>query len=144
MNTLGCQNRWTAWMPKGGGVTACLMLLFFIPSIGSADIRFEEVSKQSGVYHLHSTAASAWGDVNGDGWPDLWVSNHWHQHPSLYLNQQDGTFLDIAADVIVGDLPADFHGAAWVDFDNDGDQDLFVTTGGGGGGGRWPKSPFCH
>ncbi len=144
MNTLGCQNRWTAWMPKGGGVTACLMLLFFIPSIGSADIRFEEVSKQSGVYHLHSTAASAWGDVNGDGWPDLWVSNHWHQHPSLYLNQQDGTFLDIAADVIVGDLPADFHGAAWVDFDNDGDQDLFVTTGGGGGEASCPNYLFVN
>lgn len=121
-----------------------LLPLFFTPPVASAGIHFEDVSKTSGVYHLFSTAASAWGDFNGDGWPDLWVSNHWHQPPSLYLNQQDGTFRDIAVDAIVGDLPADFHGAAWADFDNDGDQDLFVTTGGGAGLGRCPNYLFVN
>ena len=121
-----------------------LLPLFLIPPAASADIRFEEVSKASGVYHEFSTAASAWGDLNGDGWPDLWVSNHWHQPPSLYLNQQDGTFRNIAADAITGDLPADFHGAAWADFDNDGDQDLIVATGGGAGLGRCPNYLFVN
>jgi hypothetical protein len=103
-----------------------------------------DASKTSGIYHLFSTAGSAWGDVNGDGWPDLWVSNHWHQAPSLYLNQKDGTFVDIAAETVSADLPADFHGAAWADFDNDGDMDLFVTTGGGAGKGTCPNYLFVN
>ena len=93
---------------------------------------------------MFSTAGSAWGDLNGDGWPDLWVSNHWHQPPSLYLNRKDGTFVDIAADVLVAELPSDFHGAAWADFDNDGDQDLIVTTGGGSGRGIVPNYFFVN
>jgi hypothetical protein len=130
----------SAW----GGLISGLLLILSIPSTVTAAIRFEDVSKQSGIYHLFSTAASAWGDLNDDGWPDLWVSNHWHQAPSIYLNQQDGTFLDVAADVLVGDLPADFHGAAWADFDNDGDQDLLVTTGGGAGLGSCPSYLFVN
>jgi len=115
-----------------------------IPSTVTATISFEDVSKQSGIYHLFSTAASAWGDLNNDGWPDLWVSNHWHQIPSLYLNQKDGTFLDVAADVLLGNPRADFHGAAWADFDNDGDQDFFVTTGAGAGRGSCPNYLFVN
>ena len=122
----------------------CFFLLSAFPNTATATISFEDVSKQSGIYHLFSTAGSAWGDLNGDGWPDLWVSNHWHQPPSLYLNQKNGTFVDIAADVLVCDLPADFHGAAWADFDNDGDQDLFVTTGGGTGRGICPNYLFVN
>ena len=121
-----------------------LFLFFSIPTAVTADIEFEDVSKSSGIYHLFSTAASAWGDLNNDGWPDLWVSNHWHQPPSVYLNQRNGTFLDVAADVLIGDLRADFHGAAWADFDNDGDQDLLVTTGGGAGRGSCPNYLFVN
>ena len=122
----------------------CFFLLAAFPCTVTATISFEDVSKQSGIYRLFSTAGSAWGDLNDDGWPDLWVSNHWHQPPSLYLNQKNGTFLDVAADVLVADLPADFHGAAWADFDNDGDQDLFVTTGGGTGRGICPNYLFVN
>ena len=122
----------------------CFFLLSALPCTVTATISFEDVSKRSGIYHLFSTAGSAWGDLNDDGWPDLWVSNHWHQPPSLYLNQKNGTFLDVAADVLVGDLPTDFHGAAWADFDNDGDQDLFVTTGGGTGRGICPSYLFVN
>ena len=124
-------------------VVSLIVLLSFAP-IAGATIRFEDASKASGIYHQYSTAASAWGDLNSDGWPDLWVSNHWHQHPSIYLNQQNGTFLEVAAEVLVGDLRADFHGAAWADFDNDGDQDLFVTTGGGAGEGSCPNYLFVN
>lgn len=131
-------------LSAGGCLISLLLLLFSIPSPLAAAIEFEDVSKQSGVYNLFSTAASAWGDLNGDGWPDLWVSNHWHQPPSLYLNQQNGIFLEVAADVLVGDLRADFHGAAWADFDNDGDQDLLVTTGGGAGRGSCPNYFFVN
>lgn len=123
---------------------SCFFLLSATPCTVSATISFEDVSQQSGIYHLFPTAASAWGDLNGDGWPDLWVSNHHMKAPSLYLNLQNGTFLDVAADILIGDLRADFHGAAWADFDNDGDQDLFVTTGAGAGRGSCPNYLFVN
>jgi hypothetical protein len=125
-------------------VISCFFLLSATPCPVSATISFEDVSQQSGIYNLFPTAASAWGDLNGDGWPDLWVSNHHMKAPSLYLNLQNGTFVDVAADILIGDLRADFHGAAWADFDNDGDQDLFVTTGAGAGRGSCPNYLFVN
>ena len=113
----------------------CLAIVFFTPVSGFCDISFEDVSQKAGVSKHSPTAASAWGDYNSDGWPDLWVSNHHGKLPTLYLNQKDGTFIDIASEVLTDNPRADFHGAAWADFDNDGDQDLFVTTGGGAGRG---------
>ena len=113
----------------------CLILPLAVPLKAAATISFEDVSQPAGVYHLYPTAASAWGDVNSDGWPDLWVSNHHMREPSLYLNQRDGTFVEIAATAVMGVPRADFHGAAWADFDNDGDQDLIVLSGGGAGRG---------
>lgn len=113
-------------------------------TLAFADIRFAEVSPQAGIRAQIPTAAAAWGDFNGDGWPDVWVSNH-HLHPaSLYLNQKDGTFRDVASEVLPDDPRADFHGAAWADFDNDGDQDLLVMTGAGGGRGRSPNHLFVN
>ena len=129
---------------RAAQIFLCFFLLLGLACSVSATISFEDVSQQSGIYHIFSTAGCAWGDLNGDGWPDLWVSNHWHQPPSLYLNQKDGTFVDVAADVLTADLPTDFHGAAWADFDNDGDQDLFVTTGGGSGRGKVPSYLFIN
>jgi hypothetical protein len=71
---------------------------------------------------------ASWGDFNSDGWPDLWVNNHWDPN-TLYLNQGNGTFINLP-DVISGTHPyADSHGAAWGDLDNDGDQDIMEMVG---------------
>ena len=88
-----------------------------------AEIRFEEVTQTVGIAHSGTTWGASWGDFNNDGWPDLWVGNH-NSKPSFYLNQQNGRFLDIIDKVWDEDPSADKHGAAWADFDNDGDQDL--------------------
>jgi hypothetical protein len=121
-----------------------LVLLFFIPASASGEIRFEDISQRAGVFNRSPTAASAWGDFNNDGWPDLWVSNHLGKPPSLYLNRKDGTFINITEKVLSDYADVDFHGAAWADFDNDGDQDLIVLTGGGGGRGRAPNFFFVN
>jgi hypothetical protein len=126
------------------GFIPCFLLLMLLSSTVSAAISFEDVSKQSGISRPFSTAASAWGDINGDGWPDIWVSNHWHEPPSLYLNNKNGTFTDVSLNVLSEKLQADFHGAAWADFDNDGDQDLIVLTGGGAGHGSCPNFLFVN
>ena len=93
------------------------------PVASSADIQFEEVTANAGINHAGTSFGASWGDFNGDGWPDLWVGNH-NSKPTLYLNKQNGTFEDIIDQVWSGDARADTHGAAWADFDNDGDQDL--------------------
>ncbi|MEM1231995.1 MAG: VCBS repeat-containing protein, partial [Pseudomonadota bacterium] len=93
-----------------------------------AEIRFDDVSTVSGVDSVRSeTWGVSWGDYNGDGFPDLFVNNH-RNTASLFQNNADGTFSDVAlqADTDRGwtFTPKDTHGAAWADFDGDGDQDL--------------------
>lgn len=102
-------------------------LLFSWSAASLAEIAFDEVTVEAGIHHSGTTYGASWGDFNGDGWPDLWVSNH-NSKPTLYLNRQDGTFSDIIDRVWTGDPKADTHGAAWADFDNDGDQDLIEVV----------------
>ena len=104
---------------------AALLFCFLMtsPTVGLAGITFKEVTTDAGIHHAGTSFGASWGDFNGDGWPDLWVGNH-NSKPTLYLNRQDGTFENIIDQVWSGDPKADTHGAAWADFDNDGDQDL--------------------
>ena len=109
-----------------------LLLFFGFLSPASGNIRFEEVSQQAGITRIGESWGNAWGDFNGDGYLDLWATNHKHK-PSLYRNNGDGTFTDIIDTVWDANPFTDTHGVAWADFDNDGDQDLIVLSGGGGG-----------
>ena len=106
---------------------SCVFVIF--PTVGLADIQFKEVTTDAGINHAGQSWGASWGDFNADGWPDLWVGNH-NSKPTLYLNKQDGTFENIIDQVWSGDSKADTHGAAWADFDNDGDQDLIELVGG--------------
>ncbi len=66
-----------------------------------------------------------WGDHNGDAWPDLYVVNDFGRK-NLYRNNGDGTFTDIAPDAGVEDVGAGMS-VCWLDYDNDGRQDLYVA-----------------
>lgn len=106
---------------------------------------FKEVTKVAGDFSGgRSYGAGSWADFNGDGYPDLWTGGHFGPseklyNRNLYLNKRDGTFEDIVADVfLVEELEGDFHGSAWADFDNDGDQDLVVLSGGENAGTNHP------
>jgi hypothetical protein len=69
----------------------------------------------------------AWGDYDGDGWPDLYVVHHQGAN-RLFHNNRDGTFRDVTAAAGVGDPDGFGMGATWVDYDNDGRLDLYVTN----------------
>lgn len=95
------------------------------------NIIWEDATSTSGIKPGESWGA-AWGDFNGDSYPDLWIN--YHTRPGiLYLNQTDGTFVDVTNSVFLEEPTEDKHGTAWADFDNDGDRDLLQIVGGGSG-----------
>ncbi len=106
-------------------------------------ISFEEVTNATGISYIGTSYGASWGDFNGDTYPDLYVSNH-AEPGILYLNQGDGTFVDITSQVFLQELRGDTHGAAWADFDNDGDQDLIQLVGGGSGVGAGPNQMYIN
>lgn len=94
--------------------------------------RFKDVSAASGI-----TAARGPGlgvtitDANEDGWPDLFVANDTAAN-LLWINQKDGTFQEqgLASGVAYSEdgLAKAGMGVAAGDYDNDGDEDLFVVN----------------
>jgi hypothetical protein len=72
------------------------------------------------------TFACAWGDSNGNGLPDLFVSNDFGTS-QLSRNEGDGKFTVISAEAHVEGVGAGM-GCAWCDFDNDGHQDIYVPS----------------
>lgn len=102
------------------------------------DISFQDVTAQSGINFTGRSFGASWGDFNGDGWADLYTGNH-KSMGSLWLNNRDGTFSNIFPSHWTNPTTPDKHGAAWADFDNDGDQDLMEVTGAGEGTGSVPK-----
>ena len=72
------------------------------------------------------------GDYDGDGNLDLFVTNLEFETHTLYRNNGDETFTDVTRDT--GLAEATFYFAGWgtkfFDFDNDGLQDLFISNGG--------------
>jgi Flp pilus assembly protein TadD/peroxiredoxin len=69
--------------------------------------------------------ACTWNDYNSDGWPDLHVVNDFGRN-NLYRNNGDGTFTAASSEAGVDDVGAGMS-ACWLDFDNDGNQDLYAA-----------------
>lgn len=88
--------------------------------------RFTEVTGAAGVANERYCKGLVWGDVDGDRFPDLYVSNIGDDN-RLYRNRGDGTFVDIAAAAGVTRPKDSFPTWLW-DFDNDGALDLFVAN----------------
>ncbi len=87
------------------------------------DGTFTDVTQKAGVPGDAYGMGVAVGDYDGDGFPDLYVT----QYPRsiLYHNNGDGTFTDVTAKAGVA-APGWATSAVWFDYDNDGRLDLFV------------------
>ena len=102
----------------------------------NGDGTFEEVGFMIGVALSEDGAAengmgTAFGDWNNDGWFDLTVTNYAQQTNTLYHNDADGFFTDATATTKTAQLTYPYLGwaTAFIDYDNDGYQDLFVANG---------------
>jgi len=89
---------------------------------------FTEVTAQAGI---HSSLISfglgvSVGDINGDGWPDVYVSNDSYERDYLYINQKNGTFKDETDDWIQH-MSMSSMGADIADINNDGYPEIFTT-----------------
>ncbi len=91
--------------------------------------KFQDVTKSAGLDPTRSAIGCAVSDYDNDGFADLAVSLGRDAKVVLYHNQHDGTFKDVTADAHIN---AGGHVAqlAWVDYDHDGDTDLYVVGSG--------------
>ena len=90
------------------------------------DGTFRDVAAEAGVKFYAFTKGVSWGDYDGDGFPDLYVSNFKSMN-RLYRNQRDGTFKDVTVELGVGQPKSSFPVWFW-DYNNDGSLDLFVSS----------------
>jgi tetratricopeptide (TPR) repeat protein len=91
------------------------------------DGTFRDVTKESGLdkNNTRFSFCCAWGDSNGNNWPDLYVVNDFGRK-NLYRNNGDGTFKDVAGDAGVENVGAGMSGA-WLDFENQGRDGIYVA-----------------
>ena len=73
------------------------------------------------------SGGAAAGDYDNDGFVDIYVTRL-DAHDILFRNEGDGTFEDVTAAAGLSAFVLKSNGAVWADIDNDGDQDLYVTT----------------
>lgn len=90
--------------------------------------RFADVAAQVGLADAVETRAAAWGDYDLDGDPDLYVGFADATVPGrLYRNDARGRrFVDVAAAMGIA-LRGVSRQPAWIDYDGDGDLDLFAA-----------------
>jgi hypothetical protein len=89
---------------------------------------FVDVTKSAGIYEAEmgfglGVVAS---DVDGDGWPDLYVANDFFEKDYLYINNHDGTFTE-AIDRRTSAISYASMGMDIADLDNDGRPDIYTT-----------------
>jgi enediyne biosynthesis protein E4 len=95
------------------------------------DGTFTDVTEIAGLSGTGYSIGVAAADFDNDGWTDLYVTGI--NHNILYRNNHDGTFTDVTEKAGVSGVNSAGKkllsvSAAWIDYDNDGRLDLFVTN----------------
>ncbi len=104
--------------------------------VNRGDGRFDQIADQAGVaYSAEGRARSGMGvdaaDFNEDGWMDLFVANIDGEMYSIYQNNRDETFDDMALPTGIAKATKLMSGwgLKFFDYDNDGNLDLFLANG---------------
>lgn len=90
--------------------------------------KFTDVSADSGIYGslIGFGLGVTVGDVNGDLYPDIYVSNDFYERDYLYINNKNGTFTEEIKGW-TSHISQSSMGADMADINNDGKADIFVT-----------------
>ena len=90
--------------------------------------KFTDVSADSGIYGslIGFGLGVTVGDVNGDLYPDIYVSNDFYERDYLYINNKNGTFTE-EIKRWTSHISQSSMGADMADINNDGKADIFVT-----------------
>lgn len=91
------------------------------------NFQFEKVLDTVLLSDTKNSVGAAWGDYDNDGFVDLLVVNASGQNNDLYRNMGDGSFRKME-NSILSLQGGDSHGAAWLDVNNDGWLDAYVTN----------------
>ena len=102
----------------------------------SKAIPFTDVSEQAGIHGggLNFSLGLSTCDINDDGWPDIYVTNDYEEQDFLYLNQQDGTFLDVTKSSLFH-ISRNGMGTDIADYNNDGKVDIMTLD-------MWPEDNY--
>jgi|GEM_PF-335794 len=88
---------------------------------------FTDVTAAAGVAFSAESHGASWADTDRDGYLDLYVVVHARVANPYYHNNGDGTFTEEAAAAGIADVDKPGYECAWVDIDNDGDLDLYIS-----------------
>jgi len=115
-----------AWLPGNFGKQPNSLLR------NNGDGTFTDVTIQSGLLSFHPTQTAVWRDFNNDGWLDLFIGNETSrktdpQYCELYISNGDGTFTN-TAEASDCEIAAFVKGVTSADYNNDGLQDLLLST----------------
>lgn len=117
---------------RGYAITGPQNLNFLFRNDVNVNGVFNEIATQLGIdEEFPASSGAAWCDVNNDGLLDLYVSNssdYIVPHENKLFINNGTTFEDQTSNYNVSNFGNNFS-CCWGDYDNDGDQDLFVVTG---------------
>jgi len=107
-----------------------IITIFFINnSVGFSQISFLESANASGLTSTYGAGefagAVSFYDYNNDGWDDITIATQ-DTSPILFFKNVNGTF--VADNITIADPLTETKQVQWVDFDNDGDNDFFITS----------------
>ena len=110
------------------------------------DGTFTDVSREAGLHHALYTMGANFGDLDNDGWLDMYLGTGNPLYQGLMPNRMfrsngGGHFQDVTMSGGFGHLQKG-HGIAFADLDNDGDQDVFAVLGGVYPGDTHPRVLF--
>ncbi len=96
--------------------------------------QFSDATALAGFTYMYQSTAAAWVDYDQDGWLDLYVTNYGSvnglpdQPNVLYRNNGDGSFSDVTQQAgLAGEPDTKPLALAFLDYDNDGWQDLYIA-----------------